>query len=79
MRNQAIRKTDAPSDTTTKNQRCQPAASLRKLNAARGGGFIVQSDHSVPDTVDPATDDYVVELVRRHGAYPLDLAEFDAR
>ena len=28
---------------------------LRKLNAARGGGYILQSDHSVPETVAPAT------------------------
>ncbi len=50
---------------------------LRKLNAAKGGGFILQSDHSMPDNVDPATYDYVVELAREHGTYPLDLGEFD--
>ena len=50
---------------------------LTKLNAAKGGGYIVQSDHSVPDNVDPAGYDYLIELVRRHGRYPLDLGEFD--
>lgn len=50
---------------------------LTKLNAAKGGGFIFQSDHSVPDSVDPATYDYVVRLVREHGGYPLDLGEYD--
>jgi len=50
---------------------------LTKLNAAKGGGFIFQSDHSVPDNVDPATYDYVLRLVREHGNYPLDLGEFD--
>jgi uroporphyrinogen-III decarboxylase len=50
---------------------------LTKLNAAKGGGYILQSDHSVPDNVDPATYDYVIRLVREHGRYPLDLGEFD--
>jgi len=46
---------------------------LRKLAAAKGGGYIIQSDHSMPDNVDPATYDYVVQLVREHGQYPLGL------
>jgi len=50
---------------------------LTKLNAAKGGGFILQSDHSVPDSVDPKTYDYVIELVREYGNYPLELGEFD--
>ena len=50
---------------------------LRKLNAAKGGGYILQSDHSMPDNVAPATYDYLVRLARRHGTYPLDLGEFD--
>ena len=50
---------------------------LTKLGAAKGGGFIFQSDHSVPDNVDPATYDYAIGLVREHGTYPLDLGEFD--
>ena len=50
---------------------------LTKLNAAKGGGFILQSDHSVPDNVEPSTYDYVIRLVREHGVYPLDLGRFD--
>ncbi len=50
---------------------------LRKLNAARRGGYIFQSDHSMPDNVDPQTYDYVIQLVREYGQYPLNLGEFD--
>jgi len=50
---------------------------LTKLNAAKGGGYIFQSDHSVPGNVSAERYQYVVELVRRHGAYPLSLGEFD--
>ncbi|HOX40217.1 MAG TPA: uroporphyrinogen decarboxylase family protein [Candidatus Brocadiia bacterium] len=50
---------------------------MRKLNAAKGGGYILQSDHSIPDNVDPATYDYIIRLVREFGRYPLDLGEFD--
>ena len=51
---------------------------LRKLNAAKGGGMIFQSDHSVSSAVSGPTYDYIVKLVREHGKYPLQLAEFDA-
>ena len=50
---------------------------LRKLNAAKGGGFILQSDHSVPGDVAPSSYDYMIDLVRTHGRYPLDLGEYD--
>jgi len=50
---------------------------LTKLNAAKGGGFILQSDHSVPDNVNPSTYDYMIKLVREYGKYPLDLGEYD--
>lgn len=50
---------------------------LRKLNAAKGGGMIFQSDHSVPTTVSPGKYDYVVNLVRKYGHYPLNLEEHD--
>ncbi len=50
---------------------------LTKLNAAKRGGYIIGSDHSVPDNVAPASYDYMVQLVREHGTYPLDLGEFD--
>ena len=41
---------------------------LRKLNAARGGGFIFQSDHSVSSSVSGHTYDYIVKLVREYRA-----------
>ncbi len=50
---------------------------LTKLNAAKGGGFIFQSDHSVPSNVSGERYDFVVGLVREHGGYPLDPGEFD--
>ena len=53
------------------------AAVLTKLNAAKGGGFIFQSDHSVPGNVPGESYDYVVKLVREHGRYPLQLGAYD--
>ena len=50
---------------------------LRKLNAAKGGGMIFQSDHSVSSSVSGKTYDYIVKLVREYGRYPLDLGESD--
>ena len=50
---------------------------LRKLNAAKGGGFIFQSDHSVSSAVSGNTYDYIVKLVREHGNYPIQLGEFE--
>jgi len=50
---------------------------LRKLNAAKGGGFIFQSDHSVSSEVSGETYDFIVKLVREYGKYPLNLAEMD--
>ncbi len=50
---------------------------LRKLNAAKGGGMIFQSDHSVSSAVSGHTYDYIVKLVRERGRYPLALGEFD--
>jgi len=50
---------------------------LRKLNAAKGGGYIFQSDHSVPSSVSGQNYDYVVKLVREYGNYPLNLGEYD--
>ena len=52
---------------------------LRKLNTARGGGLIFQSDHSVSSSVSGQTYDYIVKLVREHGTYPIQLGEFDER
>jgi uroporphyrinogen decarboxylase len=50
---------------------------LTKLNAARGGGYIFQSDHSVPSNVSGQNYDYVVKLVREYGKYPLQLGKYD--
>lgn len=50
---------------------------LRKLNAAKGGGYIFQSDHSVATNISGHTYDYIVKLVREYGVYPLNLGEFD--
>jgi hypothetical protein len=50
---------------------------LRKLNAAKGGGMIFQSDHSVPSNVTGQRYEYVVNLVRQYGTYPLMLGEYD--
>jgi uroporphyrinogen decarboxylase len=50
---------------------------LRKLNAAKRGGYIFQSDHSVSSEVSGHTYDYIVSLVRKYGVYPLRLGEFD--
>lgn len=52
---------------------------LRKLNAAKGGGYIFQSDHSVPGNVSGQNYDYVVKLVRHYGQYPLRLGAYDSR
>ena len=48
---------------------------LRKLNAAKGGGYIFQSDHSVSSAVSGLTYDSIVKLVREYGKYPICLPE----
>ena len=60
-------------------ERVHPAAFIDRIEAfcAKGGGYIFQSDHSVPDSVSGHKYDYVVKLVREYGNYPLDLGEFD--
>jgi uroporphyrinogen-III decarboxylase len=50
---------------------------LRKLNAAKGGGFLFQSDHSMPSNVAPDDYLYALHLCREFGVYPLSLGEFD--
>jgi len=53
---------------------------MRKLNAAKGGGYIFQSDHSVSSAVSGQTYDYIVKLVREYGKYPIQLPpEFDEK
>ena len=50
---------------------------LTKLNAAKGGGYIFQSDHSVPSNVSGHNYELVINLVRKYGRYPLSLGEYD--
>ena len=50
---------------------------LTKLNAAKGGGYIYQSDHSVPTSVSGEKYDYVIRILREYGKYPLKLGECD--
>ena len=50
---------------------------MRKLNAAKGGGYIVQSDHSVPSNVSAERFEFVLNLVRSRGEYPLQLGSWD--
>lgn len=52
-------------------------AVMYRLNAAKGGGYIFQSDHSVSADVPGPSYDYVVRLVRERGRYPLDLGEYE--
>jgi uroporphyrinogen decarboxylase len=53
------------------------AVVLRKLNAAKGGGLVFQSDHSVPSNVSAENYEYVIDLVREYGQYPLKLGDYD--
>jgi uroporphyrinogen decarboxylase len=64
-------------DWATKSKEELKAIVLTKLNAAKGGGMIFQSDHSVPSNVPGENYDYVVNLVREYGKYPLKLGEYD--
>jgi len=50
---------------------------LTKLNAAKGGGYIFASDHSVPGNISAEKFEYVVNLVRERGKYPLALGQYD--
>jgi len=52
---------------------------LRKLNAARGGGYVFLSDHSVSSAVSGKTYDFIVNLVREYGRYPLRLGDFEEK
>jgi len=52
---------------------------LRKLKAAVGGGYIVQSDHSVSFDVTPESYEYLVTLVREYGRYPIDIEKIDQK
>jgi len=50
---------------------------MRKLNAAKGGGYIVQSDHSIPSNCSAERYEFVLNLVRERGKYPLNLGKYD--
>jgi len=50
---------------------------LHKLNAARGGGYIPQSDHSVASNISAENYLYALELLREYGRYPIELGEFN--
>ena len=50
---------------------------MRKLNAAKGGGYLPQSDHSVPSNVSAERYEFVLGLLRKHGKYPLQLGKWD--
>ena len=44
-----------------------------KLQAARGGGWVFQSDHSVSSNVAPESYELAVGALREWGNYPLDV------
>ncbi|MCX7599935.1 MAG: hypothetical protein N2512_13870 [Armatimonadetes bacterium] len=46
---------------------------LYKLQAARGGGWVFQSDHSVSSNVTPESYDLAIRTLREYGTYPLHL------
>lgn len=50
---------------------------LRNLNAAKGGGYIPMSDHSVPNNVSVENYDYYISLLKEYRKYPLELKEYD--
>ena len=50
---------------------------LRKIRASAGGGWICQSDHSVSSGVGPESYEYMVELLKDFGKYPLDFKAID--
>jgi uroporphyrinogen-III decarboxylase len=44
---------------------------LYKLQVARGGGWVFQSDHSITSEVSPESYALAISLLREHGNYPL--------
>ena len=44
---------------------------IYKLQAARGGGWVFQSDHSVSSDVSPESYRLAIDTLRRHGSFPL--------
>ena len=51
-----------------------PNNKMEKLiSLCKRSGFIFQSDHSVTSNVSGFTYDYIMNLVRQYGKYPLNL------
>lgn len=46
---------------------------LYKLQAAKGGGWIFHSDHSVSSSVAPESYELAIKVLREYGSYPLSL------
>ncbi len=46
---------------------------LYKLQAANGGGWVFQSDHSVSSDVEPESYALAIQILREYGNYPLDM------
>jgi len=46
---------------------------LYKLQAAQGGGWVFQSDHSISSEVEPESYKIMLEILRGHSNYPLDV------
>jgi uroporphyrinogen decarboxylase len=44
-----------------------------KLQAARGGGYVFQSDHSITSSVSPESYELAITTLRKLGTYPLEL------
>ena len=51
---------------------------LYKLQAARGGGWVFQSDHSISSDVEPESYRLAIDTLREYGRYPLDMERIGA-
>jgi hypothetical protein len=51
---------------------------LYKLQAGAGGGWVLQSDHSISSEVEPESYELVISTLREFGRYPLDLSRIQA-
>ena len=45
------------------------------VEAAKGGGYMPASNHSVPKNVSAENYDYLIELIREYGKYPIDTSK----
>ncbi len=52
---------------------------LYKLQAAKNGGYIAQSDHSVSSDVSAKSYAYFVKCVKEYGKFPLDIEKIQAK